>query len=135
MRMFNDDPLLTAANLSNEFATLLEVPDLAEQIAALNNSDQLHTLPLDKRDFDLGNVLGMASLFVGLVGIFLQIRQGNTFQGASRAQIQERLIMKLIEETSLPAVMRERLISQLIETMLVDSNNDKEQLKPPPYGS
>ncbi len=112
----DSDAFDIAQNIAPDFTALLQVTDLVEQIAELKgHQERIHTLTF--RDFALGDAIGMAGLLVGLVSTFLQIRAGHTFQEASEEQIKARLILKLSTETSLPADVRERLITLLIEKL------------------
>ncbi len=112
----DSDAFEVAQRIAPDFTALLQAPDLADRIADLKQEQgRLHGLT--GRDFSLGDAIGMAGLLVGLVGIFLQIRAGYTFQRASVEQIKERLILKLSTETSLPPEVRERLITRLIEKL------------------
>ncbi|MCU7841603.1 MAG: hypothetical protein KZQ94_19770 [Candidatus Thiodiazotropha sp. (ex Troendleina suluensis)] len=116
MKMQNQKPLAVTRELAPEFEDILEVNDLASQIDAFDGN--LASIgQLERRDFVLGDTLGMAGLLVSLISLMLQIRNGNTFQNEPPNKIIERLIMKLSEETSLPKETREKLIKKLIKKL------------------
>ena len=91
--------------LAPEFEEILEVSDLALRIETLDGS-LVRVARLERRNFVLGDELSMAGLLLSMVSLFLQIREGNTYQGEHVDKIRERLILKLGDETSLPAKAR-----------------------------
>lgn len=110
------DLLALARELAPEFEEMLEVKDLVAQIDALNGNPS-RIGQIDQRDFVLGDALGMAGVFIGLISLILQIRSGNTYQNEPPNKIIKRLIMKLGEETNLPPETREKLIKKLIKKL------------------
>lgn len=113
----DDDPFALARTLAPEFDEMLGVKDLAGQIEALGG-DLSRINRLEQRDFVLGDAISMAGLLVSFISLILQIRRGKTFQNQTQDKIEERLILKLSEQTSLPPETRERLIKMLIKKLL-----------------
>lgn len=110
------DPFALARDIASEYEEILEVKDLATAVGNLNGT-LVGMANLDKRDIALaGNVASLAGLFVGLVSFIIQFRLGNMGKDQQEETIKERLINKLMKETSLPPKTRERLINKLIDT-------------------
>jgi len=108
------EDLRLAIDIADEFEDILQVRGLAEAVRNYDNKNDL------KRDFAAGDVASLVGVFIGLVSLFLQIKQGNTFKGKSKDEIVGSLIEKLASQTELSKQSRERLVTKLIDKIGVD---------------
>lgn len=112
-----------AIRVAPRFTKIMGVPDLQNQVREIY-LDQQQMLINPTRKISLGDAIGMASLLVSLVALFLQIEQGHTYQGASQEEIKERVNLRLKEETDLPAETREEMINKMIESFANDDESN-----------
>jgi len=113
-----EDPIEIATYLADDFSEILGIDNFAEDVKQFGDA---RASGLEMRN--IGDVAGIAGLFVGLIALIIQIRKGNTYQRASRDEIVTDLISKLGSQSDLSQKTREKLIVKLIDKIGLESCN------------
>ena len=112
-----ENPILIAREMVTLLEGFLNVANLDAAFEQLANEPSI-AANTTMRDITLIDAVSVASLIVGLIAYFQQIKAGYTMQNMSRDQIIERLILRISDVKDLTPAAKERLIKELIARML-----------------
>ena len=110
----NPDAFQLACDFAPEAETILGVSGIVEELDQLSGKPEA-TQKAQDRAVDLGDIGSIAGALISLFMWIDQIRMGEILKGASRGEIIQDLIHRVLDSHSLTPEAKERLVSRALD--------------------
>jgi hypothetical protein len=110
------EALEDARALAPEVERILGVSGLEQQLQMFEQDEIAIDASADRRD--VGLIVSIAGVLVSLVAYIHQVRAGQVLKGASREELVQELVKRVLDRADLPSDTKERLVALAIEKIM-----------------
>ena len=118
MNKYEAEALSFARNFAAEAETILDVAGVAAELDAIERGE-LRFGDVASRDFTIVDGATVAAMLINLFMWIGQIRRGQIMRDASRNEIIQDLIVRVLDNDTLSGTAKERLLTKALDRMSV----------------